>query len=285
MIDIYTDKQSCIKCGKCVKVCPAIIFQQENKDSYIETQHVNHCIVCGHCVAICPTESVIHSEFPSNKVHKLDKSNLPSGDQIMTLIKSRRSYRNFSKKPIPSQYLDQILEAANFAPTAENYQKVQYTLITDPQILHQVSQATVQIFNSIIKKVSLIKPIVKLITPKSYAELADLKSLVDDFFNNEDRVLRGATSLILIHTSADVRFGCQDSNLAYQNASLMAQSLGIGQFYTGYICAASGMFKNNAIKRILGIKGTIHAGMALGMTTFSFPKYVDKKTIDLVRFE
>ena len=284
MIAIQVDDKSCIKCSKCVKVCPAIIFKQDQKQSDIETQHIDHCIVCGQCVEVCPTGSVIHSEFPDHKIHKIDKELLPSPDQVMTLIKSRRSYRVFSKKTIPSEYLDQILDAAHSAPTAENYQKVQYTLVTDPDVLHQVSAATISIFSSIVKKISLVKPLLRLIYPQGYAELADLKSLTDDFVLGKDRILRGATGLILIHTPRGVRFGCQDSNLAYQNGSLMAQSLGVGQFYTGYISAASGMSKNNAIKNLLGIDGTIHAGMALGMQTLHYPNYADKKDIDLRRY-
>lgn len=284
MISIEIDNKSCIRCSKCVKVCPAIIFKQDKRDSGIKTQHIEHCIVCGQCVEVCPTESVIHSEFPKSKIHKIDKDLLPSPDQVMALIKSRQSYRVFSKKSVPTEMLDQILEAAHSAPTAENYQQVRYTLVTDPDMLHRVSTATISIFSSIIKKVSLVKPIVKLVYPQGYAELADLQSLADDFALSKDRVLRGATALILIHTPKDVRFGCQDSNLAYQNASLMAQSLGVGQFYTGYICAASGMSKNNAIKRLLGIDGTIHAGMALGLQTINYPNYADKKDIKVKRF-
>lgn len=284
MVTIEVDDQSCIKCCKCVKVCPSIIFKQDKPQSKIETHHIDHCIVCGQCVAVCPTGSVIHSAFPEDKVHALNKELLPSADQVMTLIKSRRSYRTFSKKPIPSEYLDQILDAAHSAPTAENYQQVKYTLITDPKVLHQVSATTISIFSSLIKKISIVKPLIKRFYPKGYAEISDLQSLIDDFSNNKDRILRGATALILIHTPKDVRFGCQDSNLAYQNGSLMAQSLGVGQFYTGYICAASSMSRNNAIKRLLEIDGTIHAGMALGMQTLNYPNYADKKDIDLKRF-
>ena len=284
MIDIQIDEITCIKCSKCVKVCPAVIFKQEGSNSKIETQNINHCIACGQCVAVCPTESVIHSEFPEKKVHKLDSKLLPSPEQVMTLIKSRRSYRTFSKKQIPTEFLDQILEAAHSAPTAENLQKVQFTLVTDPQKLHDVSAATIGIFSSMVKKVSLIKPLVKLLSPENYEGLLDLQSLVNDFTaNNNDRILRGATALILIHTPKDVRFGRQDANLAYQNGSLMAQSLGVGQFYTGYICAASDMSKK-PLAELLGINGTIHAGMALGMPTLNYPNYVDKKDINLKRF-
>ncbi|MBK5719250.1 nitroreductase family protein [Dysgonomonas sp. Marseille-P4677] len=284
-IDIEND--SCIKCGRCVKVCPTVIFGQETAKSEVDIHHIETCISCGHCVSVCPTGSVIHSDFPPQKVHKIDADLLASPEQVMALIKSRRSYRAFSKQAIPIEVLEQILEAAHSAPTAENLQQVQFTLVTDPEVLHKVSAATISIFSSIVTKVynPLIKPLVKLVNPEGYKQVSHLRDLVDDFTNaKKDRILRGSTALILIHTPKDVRFGRQDANLAYQNGSLMAESLGVGQFYTGFICAASDMVKKSPVAKLLNIEGTIHAGMALGMPTFEYPNYVNKKDIVITRF-
>ncbi len=286
MITLDVNSETCIKCGKCVKVCPALIFKQENRKSEVETHHTETCISCGHCVAVCPTQSVIHSDFPRHKIHELDTSTLPSPEQVMALMKSRRSYRAFSEKPVPEKMLEQILEAAHSAPTAENRQQIHFTLVTDPEMLHKVSAATIDVFYSIAKKACspLIKPIIKRVNPKMYEQAQFLLALADDFTAKNDKILRGATALILIHSPKSVRFGRQDANLAYQNGSLMAESLGVGQFYTGFVCAASDMGKKSSIAKLLGIKGIIHAGMALGMPTLKYPYYIDKKDIAVTRF-
>ena len=57
----------------------------------------------------------------------------------------------------------------------------------------------------------------------------------------------------------------------------MAESLNVGHFYTGYICKFSELDKEQLIKNVLGIKGNIYAGMALGMPKYKFKKYVDRK--------
>ena len=78
------------------------------------------------------------------------------------------------------------------------------------------------------------------------------------------------------HTPASNRFGCEDANLAYQNASLMAESLGVSQIYMGFVLMAIRMGKKGAFARITGITGKPQAIMALGIPAFRYPKYVDR---------
>jgi len=284
-INIAINRETCIKCGKCVRVCPSAIFTQESPDAEVELRNIQNCILCGHCAAVCPTSSVIHSEFPAEKIHKIDRNALPSPEQITLLIKSRRSNRAFSQKPVPEEYLDLILEAAHRAPTASNLQQVEFTLITDPEQMRMVAQYTVDIYCSIAKLLS--NPIVKLFVrpfkPELYKLIPRLESLVRNFEKGHDPILRGATSLIFIHTAKGLDFGRDDANLAYQNGSLMAESLGVSQFYTGFVCRAIRQDKKNRLARKLGINGVIQAGLALGMPSFLYPNYMDKEDIKVNR--
>lgn len=280
-LSINIDKKTCIRCGKCVRICPAEIFTQEGADHEIGVQHTSSCIVCGHCVGVCPTFSVIHSEFPTSKVHPINPEELPTPEQVMLLIKSRRSNRAFSKKAVPMDKLDQIIEAAHRAPTGTNAQNVSFTLVTDPEKIHRVIQLTIDIFQELGKKLSnpLLKPVLKRIYPDAYKYLPHLQHLQHEFETGNDPILRKATALLLIEAPKKSNLGAADSNLAYQNASLMAESLGVSQFYTGFLCIALAQDKKNRINEFLGIQGKIHAGMGLGLPAFRFQNYTDRKDI------
>ncbi len=286
MITIDIENESCIKCGKCVKVCPAYILTQENPKAEIGLRNIQTCIACGHCVAVCPTDSVIHSEFPQQKVHTLNRDILPTPEQVMELCRSRRSNRAFLSSAVPEEYLRQIVNAAHLAPTASNGQEVSFTLVTNPDLLKQISDITIETFETTVKKISnpLIKPFLNLISPGAKDAIPKLSAVIAKQRSGTDAILRDAKAVLFIHTPTSSNFGRQDANLAYQNASLMAESLGVSQFYTGYVCIAFDLDKKKQLSRLLNIEGAIHAGMALSMPAFKFPKYIDRKELNLTIF-
>lgn len=234
------DQESCIKCGKCVRVCPSDIFTQERAGETIGLVRVESCIVCGHCVDVCPTGSVLHSEFPPEKTHTIDYSQMPTPEQVMLLIKSRRSNRTLTSRPVPKEMLDKIVEAAHSAPTATNSQSLSFTVVTDPRKLRQVSDYTIGVFDSLAKLLlnPVVKCVVKPFMKDVYKYVPVFNRLKEEHKAGKDPILRKATALLLIHTPKSNRFGSEDANLAYQNASLMAQSLGVSQIYMGFVLTA-----------------------------------------------
>lgn len=216
------DQESCIKCGKCVRVCPSDIFTQERAGETIGLVRVESCIVCGHCVDVCPTGSVSHSEFPPEKTHTIDYSQMPTPEQVMLLIKSRRSNRTLTSRPVPKEMLDKIVEAAHSAPTATNSQSLSFTVVTDPQKLRQVSDYTIGVFDSLAKLLlnPVVKCVVKPFMKDVYKYVPVFNRLKEEHKAGKDPILRKATALLLIHTPKSNRFGSEDANLAYQNAIL-----------------------------------------------------------------
>lgn len=273
-------ENSCIFCGRCVKVCPSEIFQQQPKE--IPTlSNINSCIKCGHCVAICPADAIEHELFPPEKVHTIDYSSLPSADQLMGLMKARRSQRVFTKEPVPEELLSQIVEAAHRAPTASNSQKVYFKVITDPHQLKEISSFTVKSFKKVVTILTLpiIKSFIKWLFPDMVRYIPSFTKMEEEYKAGKDIILRDAKALIFIYTPKTQSFGSADANLAYQNGSLMAEVLGVGHFYTGFVVSALRLDRRGKFAKTIGIKGKIHAGMALGMPQFQYPNYIDRKSV------
>lgn len=263
-----TIKDDCIRCGRCVAVCPARILTQATKKDPIHVVNLAGCIECGQCVAICPTHSVVHSLYPDSKVHVIDKTRIPTPESMLEIMRRRRSNRSFTEQPVPIEYLEKILEAAQLAPTARNAQPLEYTLVTNAQILQAVHEATIHVCGNIYEKL-------KDSTDKNERSRAlYCLTLMKKYKSGYEVILRGAKALIIIH-SKDAGV-VADANLAYQNASLMAEALGVAHFYTGYVRLFAASDVERAICKSLQIEGTILAGMALGMPRFTFSKYVDR---------
>ena len=274
---IEVNRSTCIACEKCIKVCSPRVFRKEETLKKIQISNSDACIQCGHCVAICPTNSITHSIFPESTIHPFDQNRLPTTDSLELLIKSRRSNKAFSSAEIPMDYLQRILEAAHRAPTASNEQELEYTVITDPEKIHQISSLTLDVFLTILKLIRPIKGVVKLFAPEVIALIPEFEEMLTDFSKGKDHILRDAKAVILIHAPKSARFARQDANLAYQNASLVAESLGVAHFYTGFVCIANDIdSRKQRLNKLLGFETKIHAGMALGMPSFRFERYVDR---------
>ena len=62
-------------------------------------------------------------------------------DNIMEVIKKRRSVRAYKDKPLPKKVIKEIMEAARYAPSARNAQELEYRVITNKALMDRLSIA------------------------------------------------------------------------------------------------------------------------------------------------
>ena len=285
-ISLQIDTTRCVHCGKCAWVCPSEILQQEVKGGEIRVEHPEECIACGHCVAVCAAEAIQHSAFPIGSTHPIDYQQLPTSEQLLALMQARRSNRALTNRPVPNEALERIVEAATLAPTATNARLLSFTVVTDPEKLRAVADFTIQVFDKLANLLlnPVVKCLVKPFQPELYEKYAPMfVSLKEAYAKGEDPILRKATALLIIHSPKSNRFGAEEANLAYQNASLMAESMGVSQIYMGFVLTAIRQAKKGAFSRLLGIDGEVFALMGLGMPAFRYPLAVDHK-VQPIRF-
>ncbi len=115
----------CTGCGLCSKVCVAhnlvIVQNKANK-------MMDNCVMCGQCSAVCPQRAISLEGCGNGQIDKTDDIRLVPED-IINVIRFRRSIRNFKKTEIPKEAMERILEAGRLTHTARNMQDVSYVVL------------------------------------------------------------------------------------------------------------------------------------------------------------
>ena len=63
-------------------------------------------------------------------------------NDLMNLLKERRTYRRFCQKPISEEILAEILTAARYASSAANKQPLSYVVVKTPQKVQEAFAET-----------------------------------------------------------------------------------------------------------------------------------------------
>jgi len=288
MVDIMFDAEKCIQCGACVAACPASVFAQEQK-RVPEVVQEALCIACGHCVAVCPVDAVAHSAFPEGTVVPVDSDLLPSAEQTLELMRSRRSVRVFQDKPVSQEDLERLLEAACVAPTGHNVQNIDYVVVQDRALLDSINKIVVKYFLKVAKQIRnpLIRNLYRLILTKSEIEgiaqaLPYFDAIKQGYDEGQDPILRGAPCMILAHSPCTLSFPETNAALALHNAALMAHSMNIGSFWTGYVVGACK--RSRKIPDMLGIPDghEVYAGLAVGYPDVTYQKWIQRRAAEVI---
>ena len=129
-MEIVVNQEPCTRCGACVALCTGRVF--ELADERVTVVAPEECWLCGHCIAVCPTDAINHSEYLLDECPQLDPAALPSLDGLVGVLRERRSSRVFRDRPVPRQMVRELVDAARWAPNANNEQPVDWLAFDDP---------------------------------------------------------------------------------------------------------------------------------------------------------
>ena len=140
MAKIEFDKEKCVKCGACAKDCItySIDFDKEGYPQIAQDEE-ERCISCQHCFAICPTGAIT---FEGKSPESADGVNYSNPEEVLSLIKSRRSIRQFKQEEVSAELLQKIKEMLPYIPTGCNFNSLHFSIIESKSVMDKIRKYT-----------------------------------------------------------------------------------------------------------------------------------------------
>jgi len=270
---IVFDKDKCMGCGLCVKIC------HEHCMALVDdTVRINYevCSTCTQCIAICPEQALSWDHVPPVAY---DETRLPSPEQLDELLKERRTTRFFKEDKIDRTLLEEIIGYGIYAPT--NNFELRAIVVDDEEIIVELEQLILRFITRIhdlVYKPKIVFNLVRRITPA-----LDPKDKV----KIEEAIERGRTlgsiPAAVVFIVGDRRIALSEASAQYAlyNMILYAQAKGIGSCLRGTGQLLLDRF--GAARRRLGLRKHEHilGTLMLGCPAVQFANKVEGKTLDI----
>jgi nitroreductase/NAD-dependent dihydropyrimidine dehydrogenase PreA subunit len=220
---LHIDEKTCMGCGLCQQDCPSRNIVVQGKKAKVVTQD---CILCGHCVAICPKAAVAMTGFDDPPL-EIDGPTRLDPQQFLAALRSRRSIRQFTDRPVQPETMARILEAGRLTPTAGNAQDVSYLVLQ--RDMGVCEKEAVRLFRRLL-------PVFKCFLP-----MAKRMAIDEHFF------FKNAPAALLVLSPERI-----NGALAAGNMALMAEACGLGVLYSGFFSLA--VNHSRRLRKRLGLR-------------------------------
>jgi nitroreductase/NAD-dependent dihydropyrimidine dehydrogenase PreA subunit len=279
--------KKCTGCSLCVEECPAFVF--EMTDSKVAVVRGDWCIGCGHCGAVCPEGAIRHEAVALGKGPRPGPGPAADPEELMLLLRERRSIRSYRDKSVPNKVLKRIIAAGRYAPTGSNSQNVHYVVLTAPAQIDQLRRMVIAFYERIFKWIqgrfgALLFALLagRRIVEKlreSIPKVEYVKNLMDQ---GGDYLFYHAPAVVVVHAESWDTCSAFNCAVALFNCSLMAHTLGIGCCFNGYLEGA--VNNDRKIKRWLGIPRDhrCYAAMTLGYQKTRYQRLVERDPAQVV---
>jgi nitroreductase/NAD-dependent dihydropyrimidine dehydrogenase PreA subunit len=225
VLGLTISEELCSRCGECRRDCIAGIIEQiDDTLPFIRPENEPYCIRCQHCLAVCPDGALsIHDRNPAES-EKLCRDTLPQFDQMVRLVRGRRSVRHYKNENVDPGVVKKLLAALANVPTGENRQELTFTVIDDKEAMRSFREKA-------------LTALASALAAKQVPENARyLHEAAPEYFENgRDIIFRGAPHLLIASASTEAPCSNEDVVLALAYFELLAQSGGIGTVWCGML--------------------------------------------------
>jgi len=289
-VSTQIDTARCDGCGRCVQVCPSQTISLVEGKAVISG---DQSLSCDHCSAVCPTEAVrvssIDHEVSTYSSFTVKNQWLPHGQfeisQIVQLMRSRRSCRNYKKTPIDRMLLEDLIKIGVTAPSGSNCQLWTFTILATRKGVKKLGDCIALFFKRLnrIAAKGYVRKVLKLMGKNRldwyYREYYDavkegLKELEQE---GRDILFHGAPAVIIVGSKPGAACPAEDALLATQNILLAAHCMGLGTCLIGF--AVEALQNDPTIRSFFNIprEEAIHAVIAVGYPNETYQRFAGRK--------
>lgn len=170
-------------------------------------------------------------------------------NEVLKAIASRRSVRRFKADQLDRKDLEAIVEAGLCAPSANNAQDCNFTVVQDPEMIAKIDEW-----------------IREEIERSGTASLKDLA-------RKEGGIFRGAPTVVVLSTERGAQSGVANAAAAAENMLIAAESLGISSCWIGMLAVLSKSLRADSYARELCLPGGYapQTGITLGYRESAVP--------------
>jgi len=252
MPKIVIDNELCVRCGQCTFVCPSRCFRRETNNDCPECPQgaEEACISCCHCIAACVGKAITVGNITADDCLDYDKAMSVRFDSVAHLVRTRRSIRRYTDKPLEDRVIEQLIDVVRWAPTAKNGLPVKWVIINNPDKVKELA--------------GLIVGWIK----KQQANDKMIEAMLAAWEAGNDPIFRGAPCLVAAYTddaSPLAGWSAIDTAIAVETLDLCASAMRLGACWAGIFVRAVQSDKP-FFNHWLGLRGTetVHGGLMLG---------------------
>jgi len=241
---VSIEKDECTECGLCVTRC--IRCFSDNGGEIVVDANEDNCNLCGHCVALCPTMAITHHKMNMDDFIELDKEIGINTDQLVQLIRRRRSHRDFTDKEIPRRDLETLVDICSYCPTGSNVQNVGIVVVQNRDKIRRLSDLTIESFQ---KAAGILKQRADRLKAEGkdipeelnyrLARLNDMNLIKEAKESGLDPVFYKAPVVMVFHSPGLTSAPKDNCMIAAQTVVLTAMTMGLETCYIGIFEAAS----------------------------------------------
>ncbi|MCJ8501557.1 nitroreductase family protein [Desulfatitalea alkaliphila] len=205
-------------------------------------------------------------------------------DDFMRFIRQRRSHRHFKSKAVPKKIIQQLIEAARYAPTGSNVQSVEIIVVEDAHRKRILSDLSVDFFAEAGAKAAeqLRTMPVESRTP-ARLQLEKMVRYRNNMLQAKsvgyDPIFHQAPVVLMFHSPLETTTPKDNCVIASTTVGLFARTLGLESTYIGLLEIAARSYPPLAEAIGLPTGHQVQSVLITGYPKLKFLRHVDRNPI------